>query len=1060
MKHTIGFVMASIHQGSSSGMWQELISSDPASGDSAFIVFPGGRLSHKAEGEYLRNSIYDYVNEDNLDAAVCWISSLSGSCSAKELESMVDKFSRLPFVSIGQSVPGLPSVWFDAYGGMYAEVSHFITVHKARRIAFLRGPENHKSANDRYQAYVDCLSASGISFDAALVSSPLAWSDGKKGVLELMDERGLVPGRDFEVLISASDYMLSTAVDELIKRGVEIPETLKVAGFNDNDGIYLMNAAPTTVRMPIASMVGVSLSIIHDRLEGGATSVPEVNLPSELVVRRSCGCRDSFGGEVMASRQLTGFDTFTSWLKNRIQAKEGKKATEEYFSLYEKMDKGSLDVDIPLLDRVGDKYFRILFEAGCQIGLLLEAFSWLSRLILKKQELINYVYAVAIPSASVINERRQGKLEFESSRRSLLLTAFKNELLRVRSFDSLSTLMENHLRRLGYESVYLVLYGREGNRLVGGYDESGILSPESFSGTLLLPGERAAALKPGLLVAEPLFVDSEELGHLVLAVKDHSAMEIEDVASAVASAIKGIRLLEEANEAKEEVEKAERASAEFFANVSDGLKEPLSSLKDLSEAVDARSRTQYSSALEKVEQLVELSLLEQGGLEMEKSLSSASKLFEGLKGQSWLETDIPETLPALFLDFERVEMALSSYLASLDKTARDAHLSVSLTPSGVDIGITATGFAPSMLSLTTGQLLADKVIIQSGGMVNRSASALCIFLPFPNLFDEYVRERKEGDVLFICEERKLFPPEMNRVKSVSFSSLVQNFSVPSGIAALAFDINSSDPNRAVVLRLLRQSQKTEKLPVLLFGVEECYSSLTAALSLSAGASEKTVLVIGDYPHALLDLSGFASLLCFSSASTLKESGYAASASLIVLQSPDIAPLEEIRADSALSQIPVLFLSDSFSEEEADALSLLPNVLICNTGAGEADEFFSRLVAVICGEPLLPPLTGALVKKAIGYLNRNARVQVSRWQIAESVNISEDYLTRIFHREMGLSPTDYLNRLRIQLAIQELRLTGRTISEVAIRTGFQDQAYFCRVFKKVKGFPPGSVRKRQ
>ena len=71
--------------------------------------------------------------------------------------------------------------------------------------------------------------------------------------------------------------------------------------------------------------------------------------------------------------------------------------------------------------------------------------------------------------------------------------------------------------------------------------------------------------------------------------------------------------------------------------------------------------------------------------------------------------------------------------------------------------------------------------------------------------------------------------------------------------------------------------------------------------------------------------------------------------------------------------------------------------------------------------------------------------------------SEDYLTRIFHKEMGLSLWEYLNRHRIHLATELLLHTNNTIYEVAEKTGFQDQAYFCRVFKKIHGVPPGKIR---
>jgi AraC-like DNA-binding protein len=92
-----------------------------------------------------------------------------------------------------------------------------------------------------------------------------------------------------------------------------------------------------------------------------------------------------------------------------------------------------------------------------------------------------------------------------------------------------------------------------------------------------------------------------------------------------------------------------------------------------------------------------------------------------------------------------------------------------------------------------------------------------------------------------------------------------------------------------------------------------------------------------------------------------------------------------------------------------------------------------------------------------YLEHHGTGLVSRWKLADSVNVSEDYLTRIFRKELGMSPWEYLNRYRIQLACELLVHTDLSLSAIASRIGFQDQAYFCRVFKKLKGCTPSALR---
>ena len=117
----------------------------------------------------------------------------------------------------------------------------------------------------------------------------------------------------------------------------------------------------------------------------------------------------------------------------------------------------------------------------------------------------------------------------------------------------------------------------------------------------------------------------------------------------------------------------------------------------------------------------------------------------------------------------------------------------------------------------------------------------------------------------------------------------------------------------------------------------------------------------------------------------------------------------------------------------------------------------RVRAVLGGSEPLTTNTGSIVKKAQLYICSHATIPISRWQIADEVHVSEDYLTRVFKRELGLSPWDYLNRYRVWLAGTLLRNTGMSVNEVAEATGFQDQAYFCRVFKKIRGYSPSRSR---
>ena len=61
--------------------------------------------------------------------------------------------------------------------------------------------------------------------------------------------------------------------------------------------------------------------------------------------------------------------------------------------------------------------------------------------------------------------------------------------------------------------------------------------------------------------------------------------------------------------------------------------------------------------------------------------------------------------------------------------------------------------------------------------------------------------------------------------------------------------------------------------------------------------------------------------------------------------------------------------------------------------------------------------------------------------------------------MPPSPWDYLNRFRIQQARELLFLSNETITQIATRVGFNDSAYFSRVFRKHTGQSPLDYRRQ-
>jgi signal transduction histidine kinase/AraC-like DNA-binding protein/ABC-type sugar transport system substrate-binding protein len=102
--------------------------------------------------------------------------------------------------------------------------------------------------------------------------------------------------------------------------------------------------------------------------------------------------------------------------------------------------------------------------------------------------------------------------------------------------------------------------------------------------------------------------------------------------------------------------------------------------------------------------------------------------------------------------------------------------------------------------------------------------------------------------------------------------------------------------------------------------------------------------------------------------------------------------------------------------------------------------------------------GELSRSLAAYVAEHYTASLSRDEISNALRVSPNYLSRIFRRDTGLTPWQYLNQYRIVQAQKLLVSTTLSVTEVAERVGFNDPAYFVRVFHKETGKAPLQYRK--
>ncbi|PTU75439.1 GlxA family transcriptional regulator [Pseudomonas mangrovi] len=96
---------------------------------------------------------------------------------------------------------------------------------------------------------------------------------------------------------------------------------------------------------------------------------------------------------------------------------------------------------------------------------------------------------------------------------------------------------------------------------------------------------------------------------------------------------------------------------------------------------------------------------------------------------------------------------------------------------------------------------------------------------------------------------------------------------------------------------------------------------------------------------------------------------------------------------------------------------------------------------------------------LGEMQRQPAANHGTEALAERLHCSPRTLLRRFQQATGLTPNDYLQRLRISAAQQALHDPRRSLESIALAVGYQDRAGFIRLFKRLCGETPGSFRRR-
>lgn len=99
----------------------------------------------------------------------------------------------------------------------------------------------------------------------------------------------------------------------------------------------------------------------------------------------------------------------------------------------------------------------------------------------------------------------------------------------------------------------------------------------------------------------------------------------------------------------------------------------------------------------------------------------------------------------------------------------------------------------------------------------------------------------------------------------------------------------------------------------------------------------------------------------------------------------------------------------------------------------------------------------IIPMVLEYLNKNYFNDISLNDVAKNVNLSYNYLSKVFKDGIGKSFIDYLTELRLEKSMKLLADQSISIKEICQRIGYNDPNYYSKAFKKITGMTPTEYR---
>lgn len=166
-----------------------------------------------------------------------------------------------------------------------AEMTRYLASLGHKKIAFIKGHDNHKAVAQRFLGYKDGLSKSALPLlDHLVMSGDNSIGSGEQGARQLLTHSDKPTA-----IFAANDDMAAGVLRVAMRMGIEVPGQLSIAGCDDIALCQQVYPTLTTIRQPLAAMAERAATVLISKTRSTIHGPHTEIIPAKLKIRESTG---------------------------------------------------------------------------------------------------------------------------------------------------------------------------------------------------------------------------------------------------------------------------------------------------------------------------------------------------------------------------------------------------------------------------------------------------------------------------------------------------------------------------------------------------------------------------------------------------------------------------------------------------------------------------------------------------------------------------------------------------------------------------------------------------